>query len=54
MVDSDHVHDQKKHRSLTELITFVGSTPVIWMSKRQGSIASIIYAVEFSALRTAT
>ena len=54
MVDADHAHDQKTRRSLTGLIAFVGSTPVIWMSKRQGAIASSTYAAEFSALRTAT
>ena len=54
LVDSDHAHDQKTRRSLTGLIAFVGSTPVIWMSKRQGSVASSTYAAEFSALRTAT
>ena len=54
LVDSDHAHDLKTRRSLTGLTGFVGSTPVIWLSKRQGSIASSIYAAEFSALRTAT
>ena len=54
LVDSDHAHDLKTRRSLTGLIGFVGSTPVIWLSKRQGSIASSTYAAEFSALRTAT
>ena len=53
-VDSDHAHDQKTRRSLTGLLAFVGSTPVVWMSKRQGSIASSTYAAKFSALRTAT
>ena len=54
MVDADHAHDQKTRRSLTGLLAFVGSTPVIWLSKRQGAIASSTYAAEFSALRTAT
>ena len=54
LVDSDHAHDLKTRRSLTGLLAFVGSTPVIWLSKRQGSIASSTYAAEFSALRTAT
>jgi len=54
MVDSDHTHDQKTRRSLTGLLAFVGSTQVVWMSKRHGSIASSTYAAEFSALRTAT
>jgi hypothetical protein len=53
-VDSDHAHDLKTRRSITGLIAFVGSTPVVWYSKRQGSIASSTYTAEFSALRTAT
>ena len=54
MVDSDHAHDQVTRKSLTGFIGFVGSTPITWGSKRQGSIASSTYAAEFSALRTAT
>ena len=53
-VDADHAHDQKTRQSLTGLLAYVGSTPVIWLSKRQGAIASSTYAAEFSALRTAT
>ena len=54
LVDSDHAHDLKTRRSITGLLSFVGSTPVMWLSKRQGAIASSTYAAEFSALRTAT
>ena len=54
LVDSDHAHDKKTRRSLTGWIAFVGSTPVAWQSKRQGSVASTTYAAEFCALRTAT
>ena len=54
LVDADHAHDKATRRSLTGLLAFVGSTPVLWLSKRQGSIASSTYAAEFSALRTAT
>jgi len=54
LVDLDHAHDKKTCRSLTGLIVFVGSTPVLWLSKRQGSIASSTYTAEFSALRTST
>ena len=53
-VDSDHAHDLATRRSLTGLISYVGSTPVILFSKSQGSIASSTYAAEFSALRTTT
>ena len=54
MVDADHAHDQKTRRSLTGLLAYVRSTPVLWLSKHQGAIASSTYAAEFSALRTST
>ena len=54
LVDSDHAHDRKTRRSLTGLIAFVGSTPVLWLSKRQSTVASSTYSAKFSALRTAT
>ena len=54
LVDSDHAHDQKTRRSLTGPIIFVGSTPVMWPSKRQSTVAFSTCAAEFSALRTAT
>ena len=54
MVDSDHAHDLKTRRSLTGILGFVGSSLVLWKSKRQGAIASSTYAAEFTALRSAT
>ena len=53
LVDADHGHDKKTGRSLTGLILYLGSTPVLWISKRQGAIACSTYHAEFSALRTA-
>ena len=53
-VDADHAHDLVTRRSLTGLIAFIGSTPVLWISKRQGAIAASTYAAEFYALRVAT
>ena len=38
---------------MTGLILYLGSTPVLWLSKRQGAIACSTYHAEFSALRTA-
>jgi len=32
LVDSDHAHDKKIRRSLTGLIAFIGSTPVLWLN----------------------
>ena len=52
LVDSDHAHDKATRKSITGLLAYVGSTPVLWLSKRQGSIASSTYAAEFSALRS--
>jgi hypothetical protein len=51
--DADHAHDKKTRRSITGIILFVGSTPVLWSSKRQGCVASSTYCAEFIAMRTA-
>jgi hypothetical protein len=45
--DADHAHDHATRRSISGLIVFVGSTPVIWISKRQGCIATSTYCAEF-------
>ena len=49
-VDADHAHNIKTRRSITGFIDYVGSKPVVWFSKHQGSIASSTYSAEFSAL----
>ena len=54
MFDSDHAHDQKSRRSITGMLSFVGCTPIVWLSKRQGAVATSTYAAEFSAMRTST
>jgi hypothetical protein len=54
LVDSDHAHDRRTRRSVTGIVGFVGSTPVLWSSKRQGAVASSTYAAEFMALRQGT
>ena len=51
-VDSDYAHDLVTHHSLTGLLAFVGSTPVMWFSKQQGAFASSMYHAEISALCT--
>ena len=52
--DADHAHDKMTRRSITGILGYVGRTPVFWMSKRQGAIATSTYSAEFMALRTAT
>ena len=52
-VDSDHAHDKVTRRSITGLIVFVGRTPVMYQSKRQGAIETSTYGAEFMAMKTA-
>jgi hypothetical protein len=51
--DSDHAHNKVTRRSLTGCLVVVGSTPIYWISKRQGAIASSTYQAEFMAARMA-
>eukprot|EP00957_Ditylum_brightwellii_P099940 7615757-Ditylum_brightwellii.AAC.1 len=52
-VDSDHAHDKLTRRSITGLIIFVGCTPVLYQSKRQGAVETSTYMAEFLAMKTA-
>ena len=52
--DADHAHDQKTRKSISGIIAYIGSTPMIWMSKRQGAIATNTYGAELWAARPAT
>jgi hypothetical protein len=52
--DSDHGHDKVTGRSISGVIIMVGSTPVVWRSKRQGAVQTSTYGAEFSAMRLAT
>ena len=52
--DSDHAHDQVTRRSVLGVISFVGSTPISWKSKRQGTIKASSYSAEFCAVRVAS
>ena len=45
--DSDHSHDQVTRRSVSGVMSFVGSTPISCTSKRQGTIESSSYSDEF-------
>ncbi len=52
--DSDHAHDKVTVRSISRVIVMVGSTPIVWKSKRQGAVQTSTYGAEFSAMRLAT
>ena len=51
--DADHAHDKITGRSITGLLGFVGSTPVIWSSSRQSSVHTSTFGAEFTALKKA-
>ena len=44
LVESDHDHDNKTRQSITGIIVFFGSTPVMWLSKSQSIVAFRTYA----------
>ena len=46
--DADHAHDHVTRRSISGIIVFVGSTPVLWQSRRQGCIATSTYVLSSS------
>jgi len=51
--DSDHAYDTATRRLITGVLVIVGSTPVSWMSKCQGTVASLTYSSGFCAMHTA-
>jgi hypothetical protein len=51
-VDSDHANDKSFRRSRTAFILYLNSAPIIWYSKRQGTIESSVFGAEFVAMRT--
>jgi hypothetical protein len=51
--DADHAHDKVTGRSITGILGMVGSTPVIWSSKRQASVQTSTFGAEFTALKKA-
>ena len=53
-VDADHAHDKKTRRSVTGIIALLNSTPMMWHSKRQGSVETSTFGSEWVALKTAT
>ena len=51
--DTDWAHDIATRRSIPGFIAMVGSTPLIWQSKRQNCITTSTYCAEFIAMRSA-
>ena len=52
--DSDHAHDHVTRRSISGILVFIASTPIMAKSSRQAAVESSTYSAEFYAARTAT
>ena len=50
-VDADHGHDKATGRSITGTLVMVGSTPVLWRSRRQTSVQTSTFGAEFTSLK---
>ena len=53
-VDANHAGDKVTRRSRTGLIIFLNSAPIVWLSKKQGSIETSSFGSEFAAMKVAT
>ena len=42
-VDANHANDKISRKSVSGYILMINSAPIIWMSKRQGSVESSTY-----------
>ena len=52
-VDANHAHDKVTGRSITGLISFIGSTPTTYKSKSQTTVQTSTFGAEFTALKRA-
>jgi hypothetical protein len=50
-VDSDHAADKLHRRSRTGFMLYLNSAPVIWYSKKQGTIETSVFGAEFVAMK---
>ena len=51
-IDSDHAGNKVTRRSRTGVLVFLNRAPIIWYSKKQGSIETSSFGSEFSAMKT--
>jgi hypothetical protein len=50
-VDSDHAGDVLTRRSRTGFIIYLNGAPVVWYSKRQGTVETSVFGAEFVAMK---
>ena len=51
-VDASHASNKKTRRSHTGFLIFINQVPILWHSKRQGTVESSTFSSEFIALRS--
>jgi hypothetical protein len=51
-VDSDHAADLVSRRSRTGVLMYLQSAPIVWHTKKQGSIDTSSFGSEFTAMKT--
>jgi hypothetical protein len=52
-VDADHAHDQVTRRSVTGILMFMNSMPILWYCKRQQTVETSTYGSELVSARIA-
>ena len=50
-VDSDHAGEELTRRSRTGYIIYMNSAPILWHSKRQGTVETSVFGAEFVAMK---
>ena len=49
--DSNWAHDEQTRKSISGVICYIGNTPVSWLSKHQGAIATSTYSAELNSAK---
>ena len=52
-VDANHAGDKRTRKSMTGILIFVNSAPIMFYSKRQNTVEASTFGSEFVAMRTA-
>jgi hypothetical protein len=53
-VDSDHADEQFTRRSGTGFVIYMNIAPIVWFSKHQPTVESIIFGDEFLVMKNGT
>ena len=53
-VDADHAGNRATCHSLTGILIYVNRAPIIWYSKKQNTVESSSFGLEFVAMRIVT